>query len=159
MNEVLVFEDIKGDVAVNSMIEVWLPEGEEGNTDDAFLKIRETLSRIGINFRKDGVNTLYQTCHILKKRGKYYITHFKLLFALDGRDNTMIEKDLARMNKIALLLEEWNMLKIDPESKVLITEELIAPMSSLKVVKFSEKKDWKLEAKYSIGKYMKKREE
>ena len=114
--------------------------------NDDFLKIRETLTRIGVASRKD--KTLYQSCHILHKRGKYYLVHFKELFALDGKESTISENDLARRNAIAKLLEEWGLLKI------LIPDQAstpLAPMSQIKVLPHKEKSEWSLVAKYNIG--------
>ena len=113
---------------------------------DDFLKIRETLSRIGVASRKD--KTLFQSCHILHKQGKYYIVHFKELFALDGKKATLIENDVQRRNTIAILLQDWNLLTIvkpdDATNK--------APLSQIKIIAFKEKKEWNLQAKYNIGK-------
>ncbi len=110
-----------------------------------FLKIRETLTRIGVASKKD--NTLYQSCHILHKKGRYAILHFKELFILDGKvEETVIEsEDYARRNMIATLLEEWDLLKIEVE----VGEK--SPMSEIKVVSFKDKSNWTLVAKYSIG--------
>jgi|TARA_B110000444_G_scaffold137885_1_gene129403 hypothetical protein len=116
------------------------------NENDDFLKIRETLTRIGVASRKD--RTLYQSCHILHKRGKYYLVHFKELFALDGKDSSITENDLARRNAIARLLEEWKLLKIvKPEQ----ASTPLAPMSQIKVLPHKEKNEWSLVAKYNIG--------
>ena len=113
---------------------------------DDFLKIRETLSRIGVASRKD--KTLFQSCHILHKQGKYYIVHFKELFALDGKKATLIENDVQRRNTIAILLQDWNLLTIvKPEDA---TNK--APLSQIKIIAFKEKKEWNLQAKYNIGK-------
>ena len=113
---------------------------------DDFLQIRETLSRIGVASRKD--KTLFQSCHILHKQGKYYIVHFKELFALDGKKATLIENDVQRRNTIAVLLQDWNLLTIvkpdDTTNK--------APLSQIKVLPYKEKKEWTLNAKYNIGK-------
>lgn len=114
------------------------------NPDD-FLKIKETLTRIGFASRKD--NTLYQSCHILHKRGEYAIVHFKELFILDGKSSNLDEQDIARRNAIANLLSEWNLLVI--ESKEKLTN--LAPINQIKVLAYSEKKDWNLVAKYTIG--------
>ena len=114
--------------------------------NDDFLKIRETLTRIGVASRKD--KTLYQSCHILHKRGKYYIVHFKELFALDGKESTISENDLARRNAIARLLEEWDLLSILDEEK---SSTPLAPMSQIKVLPHKEKSEWNLIAKYNIG--------
>jgi hypothetical protein len=113
---------------------------------DDFLKIRETLTRIGVASRKD--KTLYQSCHILHKQGKYYITHFKELFALDGKKSTLVENDIQRRNTIALLLQDWNLIDIVTENSV----ENKAPLSQIKVLPFKEKNEWNLTAKYNIGK-------
>ena len=113
---------------------------------DDFLKIRETLTRIGVASRKD--KTLYQSCHILHKQGKYYITHFKELFALDGKKSTLVENDIQRRNTIALLLQDWNLIEITDVAKV----ENKAPLSQIKVLPFKEKNEWNLTAKYNIGK-------
>ena len=113
---------------------------------DDFLKVRETLTRIGVASRKD--KTLFQSCHILHKQGKYYITHFKELFALDGKKSTLVENDIQRRNTIALLLQDWNLIEVVEKSKV----ENKAPLSQIKVLPYKEKKDWTLNAKYNIGK-------
>ena len=113
---------------------------------DDFLKVRETLTRIGVASRKD--KTLFQSCHILHKQGKYYITHFKELFALDGKNSTLTENDIQRRNTIALLLQDWNL--IDVVNTALVENK--APLSQIKVLPFKEKNDWNLVAKYNIGK-------
>ena len=113
---------------------------------DDFLKVRETLTRIGVASRKD--KTLFQSCHILHKQGKYYITHFKELFALDGKNSTLSENDIQRRNTIALLLQDWNL--IDVVNTALVENK--APLSQIKVLPFKEKKEWNLVAKYNIGK-------
>jgi len=113
---------------------------------DDFLKIRETLSRIGVASRKD--KTLFQSCHILHKQGKYYIVHFKELFALDGKKATLVENDIQRRNTISVLLQDWNLLSIvKPEAA-----ENKAPLSQIKIIAFKEKSQWNLQAKYNIGK-------
>tara|TARA_Y100001972_G_C7649073_1_gene326317 strand:+ start:83 stop:490 length:408 start_codon:yes stop_codon:yes gene_type:complete len=123
----------------DEMLEVGLKE------PDDFLKVRETLSRIGVASRKD--KTLFQSCHILHKQGKYFIVHFKELFALDGKDTNISENDIARRNTIANLLSDWGLVK------VIKTDEVkSAPLSQIKVISFKEKNDWKLETKYNIGK-------
>ena len=114
------------------------------NEPDDFLKVRETLSRIGVASRKE--KKLYQSCHILHKQGKYYIVHFKELFALDGKETNLSENDIARRNTIAKLLSDWGLVKIISE----LTE--CAPLSQIKVISFSEKNEWNLETKYNIGK-------
>jgi hypothetical protein len=115
------------------------------NEPDDFLKVRETLSRIGVASRKD--KTLFQSCHILHKQGKYYIVHFKELFALDGKDTNLSENDIARRNTITNLLTDWGLVDVVGTSKV-----EAAPLSQIKVISFKEKNDWKLETKYNIGK-------
>ncbi len=113
---------------------------------DDFLKVRETLTRIGAASRKD--KTLFQSCHILHKQGKYYITHFKELFALDGKKSTLTANDIQRRNTIALLLQDWNLIDVSDKKK---TEDK-APLSQIKVLPFKEKNEWNLSAKYNIGK-------
>jgi len=115
------------------------------NQDD-FLKVRETLTRIGVASRKD--NTIYQSCHILHKQGRYFIVHFKELFALDGKATDLSENDMQRRNTIAHLLEDWGLVDILNGD---ICEDT-APLSQIKVLSFGEKKDWNLVAKYNIGK-------
>ena len=121
------------------MLEVRLKE------PDDFLKVRETLSRIGVASRKE--KTLFQSCHILHKQGKYYIVHFKELFALDGKDTNLSENDIARRNTIANLLSDWGLVNVVSKSDV-----ESAPLSQIKVISFKEKNEWKLETKYNIGK-------
>ena len=111
---------------------------------DDFLKIRETLSRIGVASRKE--RKLYQSCHILHKQGRYYIVHFKELFALDGKQTNLSENDIARRNTIAKLLKDWGLVEIQGEA------EPIAPLSQIKIISFKEKNEWSLETKYNIGK-------
>jgi hypothetical protein len=113
--------------------------------DDAFLKVRETLQRIGVASRKEKV--LYQSAHILHKQGKYAILHFKELFALDGKPTDFTEDDRSRRNAITSLLEEWDLIKILDKSKA----EPKAPMNHIKVLTFKEKNEWQLKAKYSVG--------
>ena len=114
------------------------------NEPDDFLKVRETLSRIGVASRKE--KKLYQSCHILHKQGKYYIVHFKELFSLDGKETNLSENDIARRNTIAKLLSDWGLIKIISE----LTE--CAPLSQIKIISFNEKGEWDLETKYNIGK-------
>ena len=133
-------EMIYYDWTPDSMLEVTLAE------PDNFLKVRETLTRIGIASKKD--NTLYQSCHILHKQGRYFIVHFKELFALDGKDSNITSGDIERRNAIAGLLADWDLLKIVNTSKA----EQKASLSQIKVVSFKEKHDWNLVAKYNIGK-------
>ena len=113
---------------------------------DDFLKVRETLTRIGVASRKD--KTLYQSCHILHKQGKYYIVHFKELFALDGKKSTLSQNDIQRRNTITLLLQDWSLIDVVKKEMT----ESKAPLSQIKVLPFKEKKDWTLSAKYNIGK-------
>ena len=133
-------EMIYYDWTPDSMLEVTLAE------PDNFLKVRETLTRIGIASKKD--NTLYQSCHILHKQGRYFIVHFKELFALDGKDSNITSGDIERRNAIAGLLQDWDLLKIVSAAKA----EQKASLSQIKVVAFKEKSDWNLVAKYNIGK-------
>ena len=115
--------------------------------DENFLKIKETLTRIGIASHKD--KKLYQSCHILHKQGKYYIVHFKELFLLDGKTDNFSEEDLARRNTIVNLLEEWKLLKsVNPE----LLQNNVAPISQIKIISHRDKGEWELVAKYSIGK-------
>ena len=120
------------------MLEIKLKE------PDDFLKVRETLSRIGVASRKE--RKLYQSCHILHKQGRYYIVHFKELFALDGKDTNITENDVSRRNSIAALLGDWGLIEIVGSS------EPRAPLSQIKVISFKEKDEWELETKYNIGK-------
>jgi hypothetical protein len=120
------------------MLEISLKE------PDDFLKVRETLSRIGVASRKE--KKLYQSCHILHKQGRYFIVHFKELFALDGKETNLSENDIARRNTIAKLLADWNLVE------VLGVPEPVAPLSQIKVLSYQEKADWTLETKYNIGK-------
>jgi hypothetical protein len=117
--------------------------------EDAFLKVRETLTRIGVSSRKEKV--LYQSCHILHKQGRYVILHFKELFALDGKPSTITDNDIQRRNAIVNLLEEWNLLKIlkDEKSKI---EGNLAPIHQIKIISYKEKDEWELVSKYTIGK-------
>jgi len=117
------------------------------NKQDDFLKVRETLTRIGVSSRKEKV--LYQSCHILHKQGHYYLVHFKELFALDGKPTNISENDIQRRNSIAKLLEEWGLVAIVNPN--LIGEE-IAPLHQIKIIAFKEKEEWDLIPKYNIGK-------
>ena len=126
---------------INDLVEVILKE------DDNFLKIRETLTRIGVASKKD--NTLYQSCHILHKQGKYYIVHFKELFALDGKPAYFSENDIARRNTVTNLLKEWKLIDIIDNDKI---DNPIAPISQIKIISHTDKKNWKLVPKYNIGK-------
>ena len=120
------------------MLEVTLKE------PDDFLKVRETLSRIGVASRKE--KKLYQSCHILHKQGKYYIVHFKELFALDGKETNLTENDIGRRNRIASLLKDWGLININGEV------QNMSPLSQIKIISFKEKSEWTLETKYNIGK-------
>ena len=113
---------------------------------DDFLKVRETLTRIGVASRKDKV--LYQSCHILHKQGRYFIVHFKELFALDGKTADLTENDLQRRNTIAKLLVDWGLVKIIDHDKFID----LAPLSQIKVIAFKDKNEWSLQTKYNIGK-------
>ena len=128
-------------VDLSKFVEVVLVE------EDDFLKVRETLTRIGVSSRRERV--LYQSCHILHKQGKYYITHFKELFALDGKPSTITENDIQRRNAIANLLEEWGLIKVVNYD---IIKDNMAPIHQIKIISFKEKDDWELVAKYNIGK-------
>ena len=122
------------------MLEVTLRE------PDDFLKVRETLTRIGVASRKE--RKLYQSCHILHKKGKYYIVHFKELFALDGKHTNISENDLQRRNRISKLLSDWGLIEIVLE----LPEEELAPLNQIRVLSYKDKIEWILESKYNIGK-------
>ena len=123
----------------SNMLEVTL------NGPDDFLKIRETLTRIGVASRKD--NKLYQSCHILHKQGRYFIVHFKELFLLDGKKSNLEENDVARRNTIATLMSDWGLLTIEKRDKL----EPIAPLRQIKIISFKDKDQWELCPKYNIG--------
>ena len=123
----------------NNMVEVSL------NEPDDFLKVRETLTRIGVASRKE--KKLYQSCHILHKQGRYYIVHFKELFALDGKHANLTINDVQRRNRIAQLLSDWGLITIVSDTEV----GDIAPLNQIKVLAFKEKQEWTLESKYNIG--------
>jgi len=125
---------------LDSLIEVKI-DGEE-----SFLKIKETLTRIGVASRKE--NKLYQSCHIFHKQGHYYIVHFKEMFIIDGKPSNFSDEDIGRRNKIAELLQDWGLLKIVDSEKI---KDPIAPMNQIKVLNYKEKNEWTLEAKYQIG--------
>lgn len=126
---------------VENLIEVKLVE------PDNFLLVKETLTRIGIASRKD--NTLYQSCHILFKQGRYFIVHFKEMFLLDGKKNTdFSENDIARRNTIIKLLQDWELIEVVDSSRI---KDPIIPISHLKILSFKEKNDWRLVPKYNIG--------
>ena len=123
----------------NSMLEVVL------NEPDDFLKVRETLTRIGVASRKD--KKLYQSCHILHKQGRYFIVHFKELFLLDGKKSDLEESDIARRNTIAQLMSDWGLITIDNNTKL----DPLAPLRQIKIISFKDKDDWELCPKYNIG--------
>jgi|TARA_B100000945_G_scaffold292102_1_gene267113 hypothetical protein len=124
----------------DDMVEVQLKE------PDDFLKVRETLTRIGVASRKE--RKLYQSCHILHKKGQYYIVHFKELFALDGKKANLSDNDLQRRNRIIKLLSDWGLVNVVKESAIVDA----APLSQIKVIAYKEKGEWILESKYNIGK-------
>ena len=125
---------------IQDLVEITFPE------KDDFLKIRETLSRIGVASRKE--KELFQSCHILHKKGKYYIVHFKELFKLDGKQTNFDESDMGRRNTIIDLLRQWNLVKVLNPQQILDPR---APLSQIKVIPYKEKNEWKLTQKYSIG--------
>lgn len=128
-------------MSIDKLIEVTLDK------QDDFLKVRETLTRIGVAAKND--NILYQSCHILHKQGKYYIVHFKELFELDGKPSNISENDLARRNTIANLMAEWGLVKLVDVEK---SKANVAPLSQIKILPFKDKADWQLVSKYTIGK-------
>lgn len=128
-------------INLSELVEVTL------NEPDDFLKIKETLSRIGVASKKE--KTLYQSCHILHKQGKYYIVHFKQLFLLDGKTSDFSDEDRGRLNTIANLLHEWNLANLVDEDKTL---NPVAPLSQIKIISHKEKHEWNLVTKYNIGK-------
>ena len=127
-------------ISIESLIEVKLKQ------PDDFLKVKETLTRIGVASKKS--NTLFQSCHILQKQGKYYIVNFKELFALDGKQTDLDDDDISRRNTIAKLLAEWGLVEIVSEQQLIPADS----MSSIKVIPFNQKQEWELVAKYNIGK-------
>jgi len=129
---------------LDSLVEVELQD------EDDFLKIRETLTRIGVASRKD--KKLFQSCHILHKQGRYYIVHFKELFLLDGKPSNFSDDDIGRRNTIVNLLAEWGLISILSTSR---TKEPVAPLSQIKILPYKEKDDWELVAKYNIGRKIK----
>jgi len=126
---------------IDTMIEVTIAK------EDDFLKIRETLTRIGVSSQKN--KTIYQSCHILHKKGKYYITHFKELFALDGKPSNFGDEDKGRRNTIANLLAEWGLVTLVDNEK---SKDPVAPLSQIKILPYKEKREWNLEPKYNLGK-------
>ena len=137
----MTVELIYYDWSPDSMLEVTLPE------PDNFLKVRETLTRIGVASRKD--KTLYQSCHILHKQGHYYLVHFKEMFMLDGKQTDFSEEDRGRRNTIANLLAEWGLVTLVEASK---SAEPLTPLNRIKIISYGEKGEWNLVAKYSLGK-------
>jgi len=128
-------------IEIDSLLEVELKDSE------SFLKIKETLTRIGVSSKKE--KKLYQSCHILHKRSKYYIVHFKELFLLDGLSSDIDETDIGRRNTIAKLLEEWNLLTVVDKEKL---NSILTPLNQIKIIPFKEKTEWELCPKYHIGK-------
>lgn len=128
-------------MSIEKLVEVVLAEKND------FLKVRETLTRIGVAAKNQ--NVLYQSCHILHKQGRYYIVHFKELFELDGKPANISENDVARRNTIANLMAEWGLVKLVDATK---SAEPVAPLSQIKILPHKEKNDWQLVAKYNIGK-------
>lgn len=131
----------KHSIDLTELLEVTLKDSE------SFLKIKETLTRIGVSSKKE--KKLYQSCHILHKRGKYYIVHFKELFLLDGLPSDINETDLGRRNTIAKLMEEWNLLTVVDKEKM---NSILTPLNQIKIIPFKEKNEWELCPKYHIGK-------
>jgi hypothetical protein len=129
-------------INITDLVEVTL------NEKDDFLKVRETLTRIGVASKKD--KTLFQSCHILHKKGLYYLVHFKELFALDGKPTDITENDLSRRNAIANLLEDWGLIKIVKKEQTATPEPIF--LSQVKILSHKEKNDWQLVPKYNIGK-------
>lgn len=143
-SDIIGLNDLYGDKVIPYLVEVKFTDDER----DGFLKVRETLTRIGIPTKQEGDQTLYQTCHILQKKGKYYVIHFKLGFVLDGRENKITEYDIARQNRIIQLLVDWGLVSVvDPE----MMSDPMANVSSLKIVKSHEKSEWVLKQKYTLG--------
>ena len=129
-------------IDIKDLVEVTLDD------KDDFLKVRETLTRIGVASKKD--QTLYQSCHILHKRGQYYVVHFKELFALDGKTTDITENDLSRRNAIANLLEDWGLVKLINKKQTEVPPPIF--LSQIKILSHKEKSDWQLTPKYNIGK-------
>jgi hypothetical protein len=125
---------------IDTLVEVKIAEEED------FLKIKETLTRIGVASRKE--KKLYQSCHIFHKQGKYYIVHFKEMFAIDGKPSNFSEEDKSRRNKIVELLQDWGLLKVVEFNRI---KEPLASMSQIKIINHKEKNDWTLETKYNMG--------
>jgi len=128
-------------IGIQDLVEVTLNEADD------FLKVRETLTRIGVASKKD--KTLFQSCHILHKQGKYYIVHFKQLLALDGKPTDLTENDLSRRNAIVKLLQDWGLVKVINESQIQVPEPIF--ISQVKIISHKEKHEWQLVPKYNIG--------
>jgi len=128
------------DELLDTLVEVRIKKEEN------FLKIKETLTRIGVASRKN--KTLYQSCHIFHKQGKYYIVHFKEMFLVDGKESNYTDEDIGRRNKIISLLEDWDLIEVVNPSKI---ETPMASISQIKIISYKEKYDWDLESKYNIG--------
>ena len=133
-------------IGIQDLVEVTLEESDD------FLKVRETLTRIGVASKKE--NTLYQSCHILHKQGRYYIVHFKELFALDGKPTDLSENDLSRRNAIAKLLEDWGLIRVTNQKQIENPPPIY--ISQIKILSHKEKNDWQLVPKYNIGKKISK---
>jgi hypothetical protein len=134
---------------INSIMNEWNPDMMLEialNEPDDFLKVKETLTRIGIASKKEH-NTLYQSCHILHKQGRYFILHFKELFSLDGKPSTIDEEDISRRNTIATLLEDWGLVNIIDKTKIVN----VSSLKQIKIIPFKSKNEWTLEPKYKIG--------
>lgn len=140
----IIGKKISGDEVIPYLVEIELI-GEESDT---FLKIRETLTRIGVASQRLK-NTLYQSVHILHKKGKYYLLSYKTLFVLDGRENGLTIGDIARQNRIIQLLEDWGLIKVKKPEMI---SDLMCSLHNIKIVKFEDKKNWKLERKYALRK-------
>jgi len=130
---------------ISSLIEVKLPK------PDDFLKVKETLTRIGVASKKE--KTLYQSCHILHKQGRYFVVHFKQMFLLDGKKSDFSDEDKGRLNTIANLLHEWELVDLVDENK---SKSPVAPLSQIKILAHNEKSEWKLVTKYTVGKKQRK---
>lgn len=128
------------DDLLNTLVEVRIKK------DENFLKIKETLTRVGVASRKN--KTLYQSCHIFHKQGKYYIVHFKEMFLVDGKESNYTEEDQGRRNKIISLLEDWDLIEVVDPNKI---QEPLASISQIKIISHKEKNDWNLESKYNMG--------
>jgi hypothetical protein len=129
-------------IDIKDLVEITLSQ------EDDFLKVRETLTRIGVASKKD--RTLYQSCHILHKKGQYYVVHFKELFALDGKPTDITENDLSRRNAIVKLLEDWELVKVVRKEQIETPSPIF--LSQIKILSHKEKRDWQLVPKYNIGK-------